>query len=149
MFTSKEIFWENPCSEWGMLPYCPVCTNRCKLHGIGCMENGSYLNAAIQSDIADQYGVLTGKFHNQAGRWRMAFGGSGGCRTRGFNGFWGGSSERNGTFYNPLLRKSSNRQRKDILLLKGSLGNCCTSHPCPPDLLGNSLWFCGESFRLP
>lgn len=62
----------------------------------------------------------------------MAFGGSGGgWRTRGFNGFRGGSSERNGTFCTPLRGKSSSRQRKDILLLKGSLGNCCTSHPLP------------------
>lgn len=113
---------------------------------------GSDLNAGIQSDIADQYGVLTGTFYNQAGRWRMAFGGSGGgggCGAGAFNGFWGCSSKRNDMFYTPLVRKDNNRQREDILLLKGSLGNCCTGHPCPPDLLGNSLWFYGESFRVP
>lgn len=100
---------------------------------------GSDLNAGIQSDIADQYGLLKRTFCNQAGRWRMAFGGSGGCGAGAFNGFWGCSSERNGMFYPPLLRKDSNSQREDILLLKRSLGNCCTGHPCPLDLWGNSL----------
>lgn len=160
MFTSKETFLRKPL-QWGGACGGVLCclvaqsvgtaasrlelaARRRQVFGI---EEGSGRTAGIQSAIADQYGVLTESSRGvkDGGSGEVGAGGGGCAGQGGLNG-----SERNGTFYTPLLRSSSSsRQRKGILLSKGSLGNCCTSSLFPPHLLGNSAWFCGESSRPP